>query len=516
MSISSINRAISGLYVSQKGLQVTGHNISNVNTQGYTRQQLLIKDDVYMGLGNNMQVGLGADIDEIRQIRNKFLDTTFREENGRLSYYSQNYSVVSEIEQVFSTGDDGGFDKTLSKFWKSLNELSKHPDGLETRALFIQNSALLVTEAKNISEQLSDYQLTLNAKIKNVVNDVNGISKQIYDLNEKINLAEVGGDKANDYRDQRNLLMDKLSGLVQITYKEESTGKISIWAEGIPLVTPERTNNMVLEPILPGSPMLKPVWENSGRDVINIDQNIDSKQKNDSGVLKSILFLRGTMEANYTTSYKDVEKYTIPKLQKQFDNLIHDIVTMVNDYISPKNHNNGPKGLDDSQYIEIFSRERVNRYDDTGKYIEESLDNAETLYTAKNIVINPAVLANYNKICISEHDEKGDNSLVEKIISAWDDKRIKLEEDGLDLDYNQYYNQFIREIGNMGNEAKSYINNQEILVKQIDNQRNQNMGVSMDEEMGNMLKFQHSYNASAKVISTLNSMLDTLINRMGA
>ncbi|HAN10043.1 MAG TPA: flagellar hook-associated protein FlgK [Clostridiales bacterium] len=515
VGIASLISASSGLYVSQKGLQVTGQNISNVSTAGYTRQQVTIQEKKCINIGTTtMQVGTGADVDEIRQIRDQFLDASYRTEFGRYSFYEQQYNAITEIENIFSSDSDEGFGSTLSNYWSSLNELSKNPEGLETRASFVQNAVLLVSEANKISEQLYEYQTNLNTKIKETIKSINGITKEIYNLNEKISLNEMSGDHANDYRDQRNLLVDQLSGLIQISYKEKPDGKIEILAEGYPLITSSSTSIMEYAQVSPMSPLIKAVWQESKRDVINTDKVIDSLNGNDSGQLKSLMYLRGEGEANWTTNEADIENFTIPKIQKQFDTLVHDIVTMVNDIIAPQSGVGGPTGLDGSQNIEIFSRKNVDRYDSSGVYIPEDALNPKTLYTSRNIEINSKIVTDYNKICLSANGDVGDNSIVEEIISRWDEDRITLNNGELKLNYSDYYSQFITEIGTKGNESIQYAENQEVLVNQIENKRNEIAGVSIDEEMTNIMKYQHAYNASARVVTMIDGMLDTIINKM--
>ena len=514
MGIASLVSAASGLYVSQKGLQITGQNISNVNTTGYTRQQVLVEESKYVNVSIDMQVGTGADTETIRQIRNQFLDVSYRTENGRYNFYNQQYNAICEIEGVFAADSDEGFGNTINDFWSSLNELSKNPEGLETRASFVQNAVLLVSEANKISEQLCDYQENLNTKIRETINDINGIAQDIYKLNEKISLTETNGDIANDYRDQRNLLLDKLSGLVQISYKEKSNGKVEVIAEGYTLVSSESVSEMEYIQVSPMSPLIKPIWKESKRDVINTDKDINPLIGNDSGVLKSLMYLRGDGEANYATSDSAIKNFTIPKIQKQFDTLVHDLVTMINDIIAPQTGNDGPTGLDGSRNIEIFSRKNIDRYDTLGNYIPEDASNPSTLYTYGNIKVNSEILTDYNKICLSKHGDIGDNSTVEKILSSWDEERIALNSGDLDLNYNDYYSQFIIGIGSKGNEAIQYAQNQEVLVSQIENERDKTAGVSLDEEMTNIMKYQHAYNAAARMVTMMDGMLDTIINKM--
>ncbi|MCT4687971.1 flagellar hook-associated protein FlgK [Vallitalea sp.] len=528
-SISSLSRAVSGLQASQYALQTTAHNMANVNTPGYVRQQILLKDSRYYKIGNNgysnLMVGMGTDVQALRQVRDMFLDGAFRNEVSRYGYYNSDAKALDEIQAILGETEGESMKKILEKFWKSLNELSKHPDGKEARGTFVQNAVLFVNKANLVMKQLNNYQSNLNKQVIDKVDEINKLGEEINALNDKIVKYEINGDRANDYRDARNNALDKLAEIIDISYREDKSGNVIVKAEGFDFVSDGIVNKIELEQSVPKSFLVSPIWKATGKRVFNLDTEISPEKDNDKGSLKGILLSRGTRSANWTDTEdanideynKNVKPSIIMRTQAKFDKLIHSVITTVNNKLAPIGRTGGPYGLDGSQYIELFKRKHMDRYDSSNKYNGEDKSNVHSLYSAGNIEINPAILKDYDKLCITKvKGEVQNNDVVEDIIKEW--KNAKWPEyPGSDskLNINEYYVSFIGEIGSSGKVTKEHMNNQKILITQIENQRSTIMGVSTDEELGNMMKYQHAYNASARVVTVVDQMLEQVINRLG-
>jgi flagellar hook-associated protein 1 FlgK len=197
---------------------------------------------------------------------------------------------------------------------------------------------------------------------------------------------------------------------------------------------------------------------------------------------------------------------------------------MINDLLSPNtgippslDTANAPYGLDGTQGIELFSRKGVARYDGLGNYIEEDLGNPYTLYSAGNLVINQDILSDYDKICLSKtKGDVSDNSVTHEMLNKWSEASLLIEP-GLTnkLNFNEYYTEFISNIGNKGISVNAMKDHQELMVMQIENQRSSKTAVSSDEELSNMIKFQHAYNAAAKVVTVLDQMIEQIVTSTG-
>ncbi len=541
-TIAALSRAVSGLMANQAALNTTAHNLTNVNTPGYVRQQVLMRDSNYIKIGESAtsfsQVGLGTDVQTIRQVRDQFLDLAYRDENGRFGFYSSQAQSIEEIENILGETEGEAFSQILNDLWESMNELSKHPEGLETRGSFVQNAVLFVEKSNLIMKQLNEYQTNINNEISEKVNRINEIGEEIFELNKIIVTEEANGGNANDYRDRRNTLIDELSYIVDISAKEDLQGNVLISIENVPFVTVGEAWKLGTVQAEDFSQLIDPYWPHLStvgppaitHKLFNFDNPVGAQYDNNKGELKGLMISRGTRVANYTdlqnqTTYEDeVESSTIMTVQAQFDNLIHGIVTMINDAMSPvvggppgTMDPNAPYGLNGTQGVEFFTRTYMDRYDGLGNYNPEDPANEYSLYSAGNIQVNPDILVDYNKISLSLNlGVNGDSSVVQDMLSKWQEPFSVLEP-GTSSNYNftDYYNSFISNVGNMGNSINNQMENQDILTTQIDNQRSQLMGVSTDEELSNMMKYQHAYNASARVVTVLDQMIGRIIDQTG-
>ena len=216
----------SGLQTSQNALNTTAHNLSNMDTQGYVRQQTLLGNKIYSTIKPAspsvaaQQVGLGVTYSKVRQVRDYFLDQSYRRESGRSAFYSESYNALTEVEDLLDElNDDASFNKAMSNFWSTIEELGKTPDDTTIQRMLVQNAQSFLTNASQVYQGLIDYQNELNAHIRDKVNEINSLGHTIYEMNNQIRAVEVGGiETANDLRDVRNKALDDLANLVNISY----------------------------------------------------------------------------------------------------------------------------------------------------------------------------------------------------------------------------------------------------------------------------------------------------------
>lgn len=572
--LSSLYTGTSGLRVSQNAINTTAHNLANVDTNGFTRQQVIITDNTYSTIGSNrvsvFQVGTGTDISKVMTYRNIFYDQSFRENNGRLGFYTAQYEAVSEIENLLGETEGVAFQNSVSTLWTNLQELSKDPGNIVVRSNFVNACVSFVERAQNITDQLSEYQKSLNTNIVEQVNRINDIGSQITELNQKICAAEAADvERANDYRDQRDVLLDELSEIVNISYSEDYTGAVSVNIEGTNFISGGRYYEMGVAKVDEASTLLKPIWTHLGnQDVFNLDQTISTELDTDVGYLKGLIIGRGNKEANYSdipikpvrddytsdadydaamSDYEDaVKEYnktvdvsSIMTMQAQFDQLIHGIVTMMNDILCPNttvtdtvtgetytvlDTDNAPVGMDENstQGVELFSRKNCSRYVEkeiNGKtyqvYQEEDPSEVYTLYSINQITVNQEILSNYSVLALSSNNGSGefDLEVCESLTEQWQTPFATLSPNTLTtFDFNSYYTNMIGELANRGNKYSTLAESQQLTVDTIDNQRQGVMGVSSDEELTNLIRFQHAYSASSRYITTVNDLLETLLN----
>ena len=217
----------SGLQTSQNALNTTAHNLSNVDTAGYTRQQVQQAAKHYTTVSinptsvANQQTGLGVTYSSVKQVRDVFLDATYRREAGRCSFYELTTETMEEVESLLGELNGEAFQTTMSQMWTSVQELAKDPSSSITQGLLVQKAEEMVERAVNIYEGMAFYQDNLNNQVAQQVEKINEYGKQIIELNEQIRKIEVGGiEHANDLRDLRNSILDELGALVEINVTE--------------------------------------------------------------------------------------------------------------------------------------------------------------------------------------------------------------------------------------------------------------------------------------------------------
>lgn len=575
MSLNGLYIGVSGLNVSQAALNITSHNLANVDTEGYVRQQAVLTDSNYIKLGDTylstIKQGLGANFATVKQVRDMFLDQAYRQEIGREAFYESQYDAVGEVEGFFGELEGESFQNTLNDLWTSLQELAKEPDSAVARASLIQTAVSFTERANNISGQLKDYQINLNTQIQKQVDRINQIGDEINSLNLQIRQYEgTGIEKANDLRDQRNNLIDELGKLANITYKENSNGIVDLNLEGSTFVTEDSVFKMETAKMDASSEMLKPVWvAHGGSDVFNMDKASSSDNDTDIGSLRGLLTARGYKQANYTdipirdegesdTQYNarvaDYNNKTnasiIMSVQAEFDQLIHGIVTTVNDVLSPNKEvtsvdgtkikildtDKAPVGLDDNSTMgeALFNRKSMDRYseeqeiqilDESGAtvtitarvYNDEDKANNYSLFTLGEIEVNPKVMQNYALIPLSSNTGSGDFDIdtVNQLLTKWQEKFSTLNPNTLtENNFDEYYTSFISDLANRGEQFNTISTNQASMVDSINNQRAKVTGVSSDEELTNLIKYQHAYNASARYVNVVSEMMKDLIDKL--
>lgn len=245
--MGSLWTGVSGLQTSNNALNTTAHNMSNLDTKGYTRQQVAQSTRPYVTISKNApawkQLGLGVEYSMTRQERDVFLDKNYRRESGRSAFYDISTSTMEEIEYILGESEAGGsiegheFSESLSNFWTAIQELSKDPTSSVNQNLFVTRAYEFVSRASAVYKSLCQYQDNLNKSVIKEVNNLNSYAEEIEALNRKIVAIEAGDvERANDLRDRRNYLLDELAKLGNISYSEDITGYVNVRFEDVDLV----------------------------------------------------------------------------------------------------------------------------------------------------------------------------------------------------------------------------------------------------------------------------------------
>ena len=323
--------ARSGLFVSERGLDVTGHNISNVNTPGYSRQQAIGATASYQDMVT-YQLGLGADIQEVRQIRHIFLDNVYRNESKTLGYWEAKQNTYFDIQSIMGetfSGTENGLQSTLNQFWDSWQELSKDPGNLTVRATVKQRGEMLTEYINHLGSQLDKAQTDLDLEIRDKIDEINKLTSDIAKLNLKICQMEINGDHANDLRDQRNLDIDKLSKLIDCRAYEMQDGMVDITVGGYFLVSKTDAETITAVQNTAGSLFIAPAIH-GGKTLLPIK----------GGELKGLLESRGEVtgnkisldNGNFSDKIDLVFAFNLDDTAAQRENLLANIDSIVKYY----------------------------------------------------------------------------------------------------------------------------------------------------------------------------------------
>lgn len=548
-SFFGFNIARSGLFVSQRALNVTAHNIANANTEGFSRQRLdttASRPDVLPGSYGTL--GTGVDSNAVKQIRDVFLDYKLRGESTLKGEWAQKEDVLSNIEAILNEPSESGISTVLDQFYSAIQELSKNPESLTTRALVRQRSIAFAKSMNQMSESLKKMQSDLDFELQAVTDEINGYAKQIASMNKTIYSLELEGGKANDMRDQRNLLVDKLSELTNIDYFEDSMGRFFVTLSGNPLVSHFNYDQLKLVERPPGSEL----HSDDAIKLNDISWESGATFNAYGGKLKGLLDMRD----NIAGDDKGIPYY-VEKLNEFSDTLASELNRI---------HASG-YGLKGSTGIDLFTHNGMSTADYEDWLENEGLNGGPGLDVTSDVLVGTSasnteaenqriILQNMGKIIDNnpmyasksiKKTSDGHYLLTDRIkateitISSDIEKSLDMiaasktlaglpgdGSNGLSLASSRS-NVYLYNWGSPDDFVKSLVSNlavdtqeatrakenQEFLIAQVENKRQSIMGVSMDEEMSEMLKFQHSYNANARMITTIDGMLETIINRLG-
>lgn len=542
----------SGLQTSQNALNTTAHNMTNADTRGYVRQQVQQGTRFYNTISvnpkavANQQIGLGVNYSKVKQVRDFFLDQTYRKESGRSAFYEVSSAALEEVEYLLDELHGETFQQSLTELWKSVQELSKDPGSSVAQGLLVQRSAQFLEKAQLVYEGLVDYQQNLNNQIQSKVETINLYAKQILALNDAITTVEVGGiEEANDLRDERNRILDELAGMAQISYKEDINGRVSVQLEGVDLVKGDMAYEIGLDQdeqtgfytpfwIMNATYTInangKKEYNIDGAEVFDLNMVISSDLNTDIGSLKSMLLARGDHQADYRDLVEDkydntISQSVIMNVQAEFDQLIHNVCTAMNDVLREAADAAGPHP--DSTYlrdpqgrpIEIFTKIGSDSFTANGAGGWDYNTPDETVYASTysvmNMQMNAELMQNPGMLGFTKADDSVDYETIEKLKEKFTAETNVLNPNvKKKTNFEDYYGDLVAQVANSGKVYRSIVFNQQATVNATFSAREQVIGVSSDDELTQMVKFQNAYNASSRYINAINEMISHIINTL--
>jgi flagellar hook-associated protein 1 FlgK len=494
----------------QSALYVTGQNVSNANTPGYTRQRVNFQQtEPYPSVGINAphipgQMGTGVQASSIQRVREAFLDVQYRGENSKLGYWQSRTDSLSKMESIMNETTDSGLANSMDQFWQSLQDLSVDPTNAGSRSVVRQRGEALADTFNYLSNSLSTVQKDQKDQLDVTVKQVNSLLNQLQNVNQQIGAVEPNGYLPNDLYDERDRLIDQLSSIVNIKVDYQTAGGISSpGAEGLVSIKLIDDKGSDIGVLLGTAGYNELKVNNDGVDksvkTVSIGAiSIDFSKMNSSGKLKSLIESYG-----YESNGQATGTYT--DMINELDNLAYTFATEFN-----KVHKSGlsPNEISNNKAEDIpFFADKVN--DDItdkkgfasriglSKEIKDSLDNIATASGS-----DPA------------NATKGDASNVTALAKVIK-QNFNYGSDSEQADFQGYFQNVIGGMAVLSQEATRMTTNSTALQQSVDQKRQSVSSVSLDEEMTNMIQFQHAYNAAARMITMQDELLDKIINGMG-
>ena len=443
------------LLTTQLQLQTIGHNIANVDTPGFSRQRVNIRPTMPLEITAG-SIGTGIMATDIQQIKDRFLIEQYRQESQSLGEWEYKEKVLSQIETLFNEPGDTGLSTQLNEFWAAWSDMSTD----------IGNPSATLAKAESLSygfyelaDQLNKLSESIDRDIDAMAGEINLITGEIANLNFQIQSAELGGSSANDLRDRRDLLVDNLSRMVDVNSFEDERGSLTVMIGAMAVVNGENSTRISSSTSAIATRLNHDlVWENSS-----------IRLKISGGELKGMLDMRDNL---------------IPKYLDQLNQMATTIVTEVNQL-----HRSG-YGADGSTGLNFFQVIGVD---------------------AMNMKVNPLIQQEPNRIATSASGEPGDKTIALAIAELQNENLMSSDT----ATVGEFYSALVGTLGVDSQEAKSYTDNYTLLLSQVDNAKQSVQGVSLDEEMINMVKYQQAYDAAARVITAMDQALETLIMHTG-
>jgi len=512
LNFAGINLSMRGLMAAQQALNTAGHDITNANTEGHSRQrvELAAANSAFpITLTTDPQqssLGAGVDVTQVSRIRDAFLDQQYRDTNLSFGEQETLADAVKQVEGLFNEPSDNGLNSLMANYFDAWHTVSQSPTEAAARANLREAGIALANRFNEIGSGLLRLRVELDDRIKASVEDVNGSIKQLAALNGQIATALGANVQPNNLMDQRDLLLDKLSKYTDIQTSQRSDGTTWVFVFGKAVVQGSTAKPLELNP-------------NGELTFTNVAFDREPIAPKDlGGTFKALFDMRDKVIGRPIVPSTSLLPDTPGGLAFQLDVLANKMAEAVNNL-----HRNGTP-LNGGGGTEFFVL-------DPTKGVASQF-NTERI-TAANISVNQifsaAGGAGLDLIAAGKPSSnnasdppvpQGDNTTALKIAqlrgALITDGSLATPSDKGQFTAEDFYRNVLTSLGVQGQAAKKMYDNQKALLEQVDNLRQSVMGVNLDEEMSNMIKFQHTYAASARMMNAFDQMLDRVINQMGS
>ncbi len=454
---SGLSTALSALYAQRKALDVTGQNIANANTEGYSRQRAQMEavggPTAPSIFSTTDGVGAGVTVSRVDRITDTFLEARGRAEHAQNSYLADKKQMLTRIEQGFGEPSDTGLQSQLSEFWSSWHDLANQPGDLAARTQLLERGKTVVGSLRSMHDTFSSLFTTTREQLDALVTDVNNTATQIAQLNKAVVRANIGGQPVNELADQRDVMIMHVAELTGAAAIVRSDGAIDLTIGGSSLVSGSLSRTLASF----GAARLDDI----GVDPVGIRWVDNSATASiSSGQASSTLETLGATLASYSA---------------QTDAVVANIASTVN-----------------TQHAAGF---------DLAGTAGGAFFSGTTAATFAMAITDPTKIAAAGTGGTASLDGANADALA----------GISTSTTGPDRTYRQ----LVVDLGVAAQTVNRRAGIQQTITTDVDSARTAQSGVNLDEEMTNMISYQRAYEAASKIISVVDGMLDTLINRTG-
>ena len=566
-TFAGLNTMVGGINTNRLSLDTVGHNISNASTTGYSRQSVnqaaTNAQEVYSIYGTQL-VGTGVDSLSITRARNIYADKQYWKENGDNSYYTAQQTNYSKLEAIFNDSDDTGVENAMTKFYKAWSEVSTSASTSTTRQTVIDAGSTFADRLSTASKQVQQ-QITSNYDdIKLNVTKVNTITDQIVALNKNIASLESTGANANDLRDQRDNLVDTLSGYVNTNVYQEANGMYTIVSNGASLVSGISKLNLKVSDATPNSQYGINDYSiqiqetgttftaGSGTlqaevDAIKTDKEYIDKLANMAGFMMTTL--NDQHKAGYGMNGSTIDKtktdinfYGDNDTTYTWDDTNQAVVATPKtgtasslkgvEIINAMTVNSKLTGSDGANYLAVTGNtvknvttntEEVTAAGNDSYVLSPTVDTATNTRTATMIKYATDSAGKITKTTTTttyEPNNTGDGSNAVLLSALFNSTKANtVNTAGTrsigDISLNSYYNASVTNLGSLSEAMNSKVSAQGDIMTQVESWRSSTSGVNWNEELTNMIKFQQGFSACSRCLTTMDEMLDKLVNSTG-
>lgn len=449
---------------SQTALQTVSHNIANRTTEGFSRQRVEIQTAPPVVEGN-LQLGMGNRAAAVTRTNNPYLEKQLQNEQGQMGMFQGRADSLRRVQEVFNEQVNKGLNQYVTDFFNSFRELSNNPESTTSRTMVKESAEALVGDFKRLDNQMTEIQKDLDERIKNEVEEVNKMVKEVASLNEKISQVEVQGIPANDQRDRRDVLLKKINEKIDIKWAEGDTGMVNISTAGNAILVSGLDHQKLETHENPDTQRIDIYFKpNASTPAFNISKRIRSGS------------IGGSLQ---------VRDDVVPDFKSKMDNLAYTLSREVNRAHAEGFDRSGRQGLG---FFNVSS---------------------EVKGAALNLSVSQNILDDVNRIAAAARPGAVGDNTVANVISQI--QYLEVMDDGT-ATLDDFYNSQVGRIGVLAQRSIKSAESQENILKQLGTIRESISGVSLDEETAKMIEWQRSFDASARVIRTADEMLETVIN----